>query len=175
MGLIQHKKKLFLRNIWAWMWRMLEGWQMCSFLLFYTSVVFNTFFCRRIQWLLPTRQVYKQEITWDCRMTNLCLSYLTTSSPEWVVFNKVFAYLALWHYYSKLYFLIAFLCSPTLEITQCLFTLSCLSSSVHDGFIEKLWEAVKRSQTRRITKNCFSWIISVTVMDVNEVMDALGQ
>lgn len=65
---------------------------MCSFLLFYALVVFNTFFCRKIQWLLPT-EVYKQEIIWDCRRTTLCVSYLTTSCPECVVFKCLLTWL----------------------------------------------------------------------------------
>lgn len=86
---------------------------MCSFLLFYVLVVFNAFFCRKIQWLLPT-EVYKQEIIWDCRMTTLCVSYLTTSCPECVVFKCLLTWLC--DATTNLYFLTAFLCSLTLEI-----------------------------------------------------------
>lgn len=59
-------------------------------------------------------------------------------------------------------------------MTSCLFILNSLSSSVRESFIQKLSEAVKRSQTQKILKNCLNWMISVTVMDVNEAMDALN-
>lgn len=65
---------------------------MCSFLLFYTSVVLTHFSAEELSgYYLP--EDYKQEIIWNCRMTSLCLSYLTTSSPECVVFKCLLTWL----------------------------------------------------------------------------------